>query len=123
MASQQIPLDQLAAQLDRDAEALLHFLDGPAGKATKQKIVLLSVAGAKDFFARSAGPSGAPWAPLKIRSGKPLLDTGRLRNSIQGKVTASCVELSASGVQARLMSEGGTVTPKRGKFLAIPLTP
>lgn len=33
-------------------------------------------------FRSSASPWGAPWAPLKARDGKPLIDTGRLKNSI-----------------------------------------
>lgn len=32
-------------------------------------------------FRSSRDPYGVPWAPLKRRSGKPLLDTGRLRSS------------------------------------------
>lgn len=32
-------------------------------------------------FRESRNPYGEPWAPLKVRRGKPLIDTGRLRSS------------------------------------------
>lgn len=37
-------------------------------------------------FAESRSPYGAPWKPLKVRVGQPLLDTGKLRNSITYRV-------------------------------------
>lgn len=39
------------------------------------------VALVKRGFRTSTDPYGRPWAPLKQRSGKPLLRTARLRNS------------------------------------------
>lgn len=37
-------------------------------------------------FRNGQAPSGAPWAPLKHRSGQPLRDTGRLQSSITTRV-------------------------------------
>lgn len=38
-------------------------------------------------FRESRDPYGTPWAPLKVRAGKPLLDTARLRNSFTIRFT------------------------------------
>lgn len=37
-------------------------------------------------FERSQAPDGSSWAALKTRNGKPLLDTGALRKSIQKQI-------------------------------------
>lgn len=37
-------------------------------------------------FAEGRSPTGAKWAPLKVRRGQPLRDTGRLQNSYTTKV-------------------------------------
>lgn len=114
--------EQLAADLEATDARVRAFLAGKGGDATRKKMAVVSVAGVKEHFAQSVSPEGIPWAPLLLRSGKPLLDTGRLRNTVVAQVTADGVVLSANNVQARLMQDGGIVRP-RGKFLAIPLTP
>lgn len=79
------------------------------------------------------------WAPLKLRAGQPLKDRGTLSQSI------GPIQRKNSGVQpryekgsivrfggdkvtvgtnlkyARLMNDGGTIVPKNGKLLWIPL--
>lgn len=51
-------------------------------------------------FRNSTGPYGERWAPIQPRwrnrrrvPGQPLLDTGRLRNSIRGETTGSSVRI------------------------------
>ncbi len=57
-------------------------LSGPAFRAKLSQV--LSAAAFKmtmDTFHRSTDPYGRAWARLKVRKGKPLLDTGRMRAS------------------------------------------
>lgn len=49
------------------------------------KIGLLGVRDVVNHFNRSEGPNNK-WLPLKHRDGKPLMDTGLLRNSTRFKV-------------------------------------
>lgn len=116
-----LTLEQLAADINKQAEVVRGFLNSQAGNTTKKKITVLSVAGAKEHFDKSRSPEGIPWAPVSLRSGKPLLDTGRTRASIASTFNGSTVVLSANGVQARLLNAGGILRAKK-KFLAIPLT-
>lgn len=77
--------------------------------------------------------SGNGW-PQSIRAmregGRTMLLTNRLRNSIGTlggdggvyDVTRSSVVIGTNTVYARLLQEGGTVTAKKGKYLAIPVS-
>lgn len=51
--------------------------------------------------------------------------TGRLRDSVEAVVDASGgtyqLRLRASGPQARILEQGGTILPKRGRFLTVRL--
>lgn len=40
-------------------------------------------------FAGSHAPDGSPWAPLKVRAGQPLRDTGRLQRSFTKSVSST----------------------------------
>jgi phage gpG-like protein len=98
----------------------------------KQARVMM-IADVKENFARSSDPDGRPWAPLRFprpRGGsKPLLDTGQLRASITGaspefreEEGPNYVTIGTTRPGANLMQQGGTVLPRKGKALAIPLT-
>ena len=74
-------------------------------------------------FKDSRDPYGNPWAPLKLRRGKPLLDTGRLRNSINYKVTRSGgtvseVIVGTNVFYAKTHQFGATIVPVYAKMLA-----
>ncbi|MFM7011629.1 MAG: phage virion morphogenesis protein [Betaproteobacteria bacterium] len=74
-------------------------------------------------FRDSADPYGVPWAPLKSRDGKPLLDSGNLRNSINFKVAASVLRIGPNVGYGAIHQTGGTtparvITPKNAKALA-----
>lgn len=47
-------------------------------------------------FKLSRSPAGAPWKPLKVRKGKPLRDTGILRNSIDYSAGKTEVEIGTN---------------------------
>ena len=60
--------------------------------ASMTKIGLLGVRDVVDHFNKSQGPQRG-WLPLKHRDGKPLMDTGLLRNSTRFKVVQNGVWL------------------------------
>lgn len=56
----------------------------------------------------------------KGAAGKPLVDTGRLRNSITYNASKDSVEIGTNARQAKLQHFGGTVVPKSAQMLAFP---
>lgn len=77
-----------------------------------------AVALAQECFEKSQDPYGSSWPPLKVRQGQPLLDTGRLRNSISGRANGATSFVVGTNVKyAKLQNFGGTVVPKSGKAL------
>jgi len=69
-------------------------------------------------FRSSTSPDGKPWAPPKARQGKPLVDKGRLRNSIDYQVDRDSVTIGTNLVYAALQNFGGVIKPKNGKALS-----
>jgi phage virion morphogenesis protein len=57
-------------------------------------------------FRNSTSPWGTPWAPLRYRKGRPLIDTGRLRRSIVFKATKGAVEIGTNVKYARVHQFG-----------------
>jgi len=78
-------------------------------------------------FRSSVDPYGATWAPLSHRKGKPLLDTGRLRNSFSSQASADGFRIGTNVVYAPhhqygtngRKSAGGFSMPtdERGRFM------
>jgi phage gpG-like protein len=69
-------------------------------------------------FRESRDPYGRPWAPLKLRSGKPLLDTGRMRSSFSYKSNGRRgFTIGTNFIGAAVHQHGATIVPKRAKFL------
>ncbi len=72
-------------------------------------------------FDKAEAPDGAPWAPLaprtiarrRKRSARPLLDTGRLRNSVAITSDAEGVYLSTPVVYAATHQHGRGAIPAR----------
>jgi phage gpG-like protein len=91
------------------------------------------------FISEGAYNGHEKWAPLKLRAGKILRDKGTLMNSMgpmkmsgkgirplygQGTIVrygADRVTIGTSLAKARLLNDGGVITPKKGKLLWIPL--
>lgn len=63
-------------------------------------------------FKESRNPWGVPWAPLKVRSGKPLIDTRRLLSSIVYAATSDSVEVGTNVSYAPYHHFGFTVHKK-----------
>lgn len=71
-------------------------------------------------FRESRDPNGAPWAPLKLRTGQPLRDTGRLAASLRAKPLPSAIAVDVTGRPAkyfRVHQFGAVIVPLRGKVL------
>ncbi len=72
---------------------------------------------AKMNFAREHGPDGVPWAPLKIREGRILSDTCRLKNSLNFAVGHDEVEYGTNVFYATTHQFGATIKPVQEKML------
>ena len=98
----------------------------PLDARAQRELVQVLVSDVKRRFATSTAPDGARWRPLKFRRARggdrPLQDTGRLLASVTGRATPTEVVVGTAHPAAALHQFGGTVRPKKGKYLAIPLT-
>jgi phage gpG-like protein len=74
-----------------------------------------------DEFRGSRDPYGKPWEKLAIRQGKPLLDTGRMRNAVTAEPTANGFRLRIATRYAVTHQYGATIeakTPRGLRFKA-----
>lgn len=69
-------------------------------------------------FNAGRDPYGVSWPKLKGRPGRPLLDTGRLRNSINIRPLNGGFKLATDVKYAPLHQNGGTITAKNARALA-----
>jgi phage gpG-like protein len=116
-----IDLDDLEARLRRPPRP-------PAELSPRlaRSLCVAAVSGYKEGFRSQRAPDGTPWAPLKYprpRGGSTVLvDTGRLRNSGEARVSGETLALSATAPGAAAHQFGAVVRPKAAKALAIPVT-
>ena len=109
-ASQPITLEVDMSALQELVSKVRHL--GPANPHVKKGLNQIGVrwiARVKICFQRSVDPSGPPWAPIHHRQGQPLLDTGRLRNSIKHNVRGTNLELASNLIYADNHQYGITV--------------
>ena len=69
-------------------------------------------------FDTSTDPFNRKWRDITHRQGKPLVDTGSLRNSIKTRITSSYAIVSTNKIYAKIQQFGGTIKPVRKKYLA-----
>ena len=87
---------------------------------------LLSTLGSAAVAQVQKNIEAGPWtpnAPLTQdvkRNGKPLRDSGALLASIAFRVDGDHVVIDTNHPAAEILHNGGTITPKRSRFLAIP---
>jgi phage gpG-like protein len=116
-----------------DLRALARKLEAPPEKFLKTCSRLVAE-DAKTNFDKSCTPDDQPWPPLKFSRARggdvPLRDRGILMASMQGRGSNSIVRITGAVLEqgtnieyARIQNDGGTIVPKKGKYLAIPLTP
>lgn len=106
----------LGQQAEIKLNQIMQFMEG-----SKQQ--LLGIIGSvlvteiNESFVTAQDPWGNIWRPLKVRDGNPLRDTGRLKNSINYQLYQDYVEIGTNLIYAPLHQFGGTITPKKAKFL------
>lgn len=86
-------------------------------KRVSKQVAIEAQALVTDSFARGVSPDGVAWAPLKVRAGQPLRDTGRLLASLTPQDTGSGFVISTDVVYAALHQQGGTIRTKRKRAL------
>lgn len=115
-----------AAQTGAGPLALPFKGNGPLDPATGRELAQIAVSDVKRRFATGTAPDGARWKPLRYPRAnggtQPLRDTGVLMASITGRHTATEVIVGTTHPGAALHNFGGTVVPKRTKFLALALS-
>jgi len=60
--------------------------------------------------------------PTSKSGGTTLIGSGRLKNSIHYQIQGVKIPIGTNLRYARIQHEGGVITPKNAKFLAIPMT-
>lgn len=68
-------------------------------------------------FRSSRSPYGASWAPLKLRDGKPLMDSRKLYGSISWKAHTHSVAIGTNAKQAKVQNFGATIYPREAPAL------
>lgn len=63
-------------------------------------------------FRNSQSPEGVTWAKLKSRKGQPLIDSGRLRNSISYEANSDSVSIGTNVIYAAVHQFGHTFNRK-----------
>jgi phage gpG-like protein len=71
-----------------------------------------------DGFRKSRDPYGNKWAPLKLRRGKPLQNTGRLRASAALNAAHDGFTIVVTADYASTHQRGAVIVPKRKRLLA-----
>jgi phage virion morphogenesis protein len=108
MINIQIDTHEVTQALDRLSRAssdLRQPLD-EIGQTIEDNIALL--------FRDAESPEGEPWADLKHRVGKPLNDTGRLKNSFTHNVSGNSVEIGTNVEYAITHQKGAS----KGQYAA-----
>jgi phage gpG-like protein len=100
-------LAKLVDHLSTTEELFLRLRQEGAIEARKQ---------VRQGFARGVDPYGNPWAPLKLRAGGPLRDTGRL-SEFTVRLTSTGFVLTAGADYAAPHQYGAVILPKNGKWL------
>ncbi len=78
------------------------------------------VTGTHERFEEQVGPDGEAW-PASPRGKSPLLvDTARLKNSINHQEDEQNVYVGTNVIYAAIHQYGGEITPKNAKSLAFP---
>ncbi len=71
-------------------------------------------------FRHQQSPDGEPWEPLKLRQGRILSDTGRLRNSIHFEADDDQVVIGTNVKYAPVHQFGAVIKPVKKQVLAFP---
>jgi phage virion morphogenesis protein len=124
VSSQTITLVELPQRLQQVAQVL----NDATFRGVWPIVAQMAAGDVRTNFQEQHAPDGTPWVPLAHgRPGQPagaipLRDNGLLMASITGRAVENGVVVGTNLRYAPLHQYGGVVRPKKGKFLAIPLT-
>ncbi|WP_437309995.1 phage virion morphogenesis protein [Sorangium sp. So ce388] len=110
-------------------ERLADRLEDAAGSGLRDLYELLAEEGRTlviERFEAQADPDGVPWAPRneafgRGAGGQIMRVTNRFQNSFVAEPTSDGFKVGSNFIGARLLTQGGTVVPKRAKRLRVPL--
>ncbi len=88
-----------------------------ATKAISREVATEAGLLVSEGFQQGMSPDGKPWAPLVVRSGQPLRDTGRLAASVTIKDTGAGFTAGTNTVYAGVHQHGAVITAKRARQL------
>lgn len=111
---------RLEAKLEAVERALRDAGNPERIRAALQALGRVLVTRIQLTFRQSTAPNGSRWAPLKLRQGQPLVDTGRLRASITSKAGDREVVVGTNVQYARVHQFGAVIRPVRAKLLRFP---
>lgn len=110
-------IDKLLGQLQRLSPAGMKALNGQLAEEGRTLV--------SEQFRRQGDPQGNPWVPRNPafgrHSGQILRDSGRFEASFATKTTSDGFEVGSNFIGARVLTQGATITPKRARFLAVPV--
>lgn len=112
-----MPLTGDFSELDELVRKLQDIESGQARRDLVQNLAEESIELVHQGFEQSKDPYGNAWAGLEARDGKPLLDTGALRNSWHVVSFDDTSFKIAAGVwYAGVHQTGITITPREGTW-------
>ena len=128
-AAGEVPLNKLGGYFGNIANSLR----GLDFREPLKSVKLVLIRETKQNFSRAASPDGAAWKPIlgmRPRGGdRPLRDRGLLMASVTSNAQGTIERISSSELTwgtnleyAAIHQFGGVIRPKRGKYLAIPVT-
>jgi phage virion morphogenesis protein len=68
-------------------------------------------------FSSGTAPDGTPWAPLAVRDGQPLRDTGRLAASVVAQDTGAGFTIGTNVAYAGVHQHGAVISVKHARQL------
>lgn len=105
--------------LDKAMLGAARALDERGRKALLNDVGEALISSTIQRFQDGKGPDGKEWR-TPARGGKALQDKGQLQGSIAKAVTSSAVMVGSNLEYARIRQKGGTIKPKKGKYLKFP---
>ncbi len=98
----------VSRSIGRLVDRLRGIYRGELAEKLKKQLAAEALSQVAKGFRQSRDPYGAAWAALKRRSGKPLLDTGRLRNSFSSSTTPQGFKVGSNVKYAGIHQNGAT---------------
>lgn len=110
-------IDKLLGQLQRLSPAGMKALHGQLAEEGRTLV--------HEQFDRQGDPQGNPWKPRKRafagHNGQILRNTRSFENSFVPRATSDGFEVGSNFIGARVLTQGATITPKKGQFLMVPV--